>query len=188
MRILNIEIFVFFLLFSPHHTRFVLTAGHCFNGLPGSTVRVTLGRNVVFQFLAEILKLFLGEYDTEIREDEQQFRATYVVHPQYKNNNGRSLIYDFAILRLDREVKFTTEISPVCLPSVSLGLEGSQGTVVGWGNQRLQERRVGVEGLVKGFGYQLSTILQELDIRSWCELLTSCHNFVSASPQPASVG
>ena len=91
-------------------------------------------------------------------------------------------------MRLDREVKFTTEISPVCLPSVSLGLEGRQGTVVGWGNQRLQERRVGVEGLVKGFGYQLSTILQELDIRSRCELLTSCHNFVSASPPPASVG
>ena len=91
--------------------------------------------------------------------------ATYVVHPQYKNNNGKSLIYDFAILRLNREVKFTTEISPACLPSVSRRLEGSQGTVVGWGNERVQDRRVGVEGLVKGFGYQLSTILQELDVR-----------------------
>ena len=33
-------------------------------------------------------------------------------------------------MRLDREVKFTTEISPVCLPSVSLGLEGRQGRLL----------------------------------------------------------
>ena len=93
------------------------------------------------------------------------------------------------MLRLDREVKFTTEIFPACLPSVSGRLEGSQGTVVGWGNERVQDRRVGVEGLVKGFGYQLSTILQELDIRHF--LYKLLHNstklFVSASRQPGSV-
>lgn len=109
--------------------------------------------------------LFIGEHDTDIREDEQRFTATYVVHPQYKNNNGKSLVYDFAILRLNNEVKFTPEISPACLPSVSRRLEGAQGTVVGWGNERVEDREVGVEGLVKGFGYQLSTILQKLDIR-----------------------
>ena len=88
-----------------------------------------------------------------------------MVHPEYKNNNGKSLVYDFAILRLSSEVRFTPEISPACLPSVSRRLEGARGTVVGWGNERVEDRSVGVEGLVKGFGYQLSTILQELDIR-----------------------
>ena len=124
----------------------------------------------------EIFVFLIGEYDTDSREDEQKFTATYVVHPQYKNNNGKSLIYDFAILRLNREVKFTTEISPACLPSVSRRLEGSQGTVVGWGNERVQDRRVGVEGLVKGFGYQLSTILQELDIRYFFLHISTVHS------------
>ena len=108
---------------------------------------------------------FLGEYDTDSREDEQKFTATYVVHPQYKNNNGTSLIYDFAILRLDREVRFRAAISPACLPSADRRLDGAAATVVGWGHERVHGHRVGLEGLVKGFGYQLSTRLQELDIR-----------------------
>lgn len=99
-------------------------------------------------------------------------------------------------MRLDREVKFTTEIFPACLPSVNGRLEGSQGTVVGWGNKRVQDRRVGVEGLVKGFGYKLSTIMQELDIRYFFYKLLhnstvssqqSTQSFVTASAQPASV-
>ena len=115
--------------------------------------------------------ILLGEFDTENREEEEEFRATYVVHPQYKNNNGKSLIYDFALLRLEREVSFRPEISPACLPSESRRLEGAAGVVIGWGNQRLQNTPVGVEGLVKGYGYQLSTILQELDVRSQYKLL-----------------
>ena len=109
---------------------------------------------------------FLGEFDTEVREEEQKFTATYVVHPQYENNNDKSLIYDFALLRLNREVKFTSKISPACLPSLSRRVEGATGTVVGWGNERVVDRRVGLEGLVKGFGYQLATRLQALEIRS----------------------
>ena len=49
------------------------------------------------QFLVESF-YFIGEFDTEVREEEQKFTATYVVHPQYKNNNGKSLIYRFAVL------------------------------------------------------------------------------------------
>ena len=134
-------------------------------------MRVTLGRNVVIIKTVYFFDILLGEFDTENREEEEEFRATYVVHPQYKNNNGKSLIYDFALLRLEREVSFRPEISPACLPSESRRLEGAAGVVIGWGNQRLQNTPVGVEGLVKGYGYQLSTILQELDVRSQYKLL-----------------
>merc|ERR1712066_298408 len=83
----------------------------------------------------------------------------------YKNDNGKALVYDFAMVRLDREVQFTTEISPVCLPSPGRRLDGRKGTVVGWGNEKVTNRWGVVPGLVKGYGYQLSTTLQELDVR-----------------------
>ena len=104
----------------------------------------------------------LGEYDTENRENEQKFTATYVVHPRFKNDNGRSLVYDFAILRLNRDVDFTDEVSPACLPAE--GLSSRQAVVVGWGNEKAVNRYSGLPGLVKGSGYKLATILQELDV------------------------
>ena len=67
-------------------------------------------------------------------------------------------------MKLNRDVGFTSEISPACLPSVSRSLDRRKATVVGWGNERVSNRWGVVPGLVKGYGFQLSTILQELDV------------------------
>ena len=85
-----------------------------------------------------------------------------MVHPGYKNDEGRALLYDFALLRLDRKVRFSKDISPACLPPPGLSLD--KGFVVGWGNEKVINRQSTFPGLLKGQGYKLSSVLQELEV------------------------
>ncbi|KAH8349620.1 hypothetical protein KR084_002789 [Drosophila pseudotakahashii] len=76
--------------------RHVITAAHCITS------------NLSF--------VRLGEHDlttdTETRHVDLRI-ARKVIHPGYNRRNGRS---DLAILYLDRNVEFTSKISPICLP------------------------------------------------------------------------
>lgn len=95
-------------------------------------------------------------------------------------------MYDFAMLRLDREVRFSKDISPACLPSPGLRL--NKGFVVGWGNEKVVNMRSNFLGLVKGQGYKLSSVLQELEVDfmsiSECERL---YNQLGINLDPSNV-
>jgi len=55
-----------------------------------------------------------------------------VMHPDYKPHHHK-FDADLAMIFLEREVEFTRNIKPVCLPSADLENYSGYGTVVGWG-------------------------------------------------------
>ncbi|XP_058790034.1 CLIP domain-containing serine protease HP8 [Phymastichus coffea] len=121
------------------NNRYVMTAAHCLKGrsLP-STWRLN--------------RIRLGEYNIETARDcipdgdtgmfcadppvvvgiEQQ-----IVHEDYNPHNGDQR-YDIALLRLSRDVSFTSFIKPICLPRTSK-LE-SKFRVAGWGRTELRSQ------------------------------------------------
>ena len=55
-----------------------------------------------------------------------------MVYPWWHNVAGSS--GDIALLKLNKSVKYTTAIRPLCLPSISDETFGTQlGTTIGWG-------------------------------------------------------
>lgn len=112
--------------------RYVLTAAHCIKGkdLPVNW---------------RLINVRLGEYDTDTEKDcvpdsedtmvcaddpvtigvEEQ-----IAHEEYRPLS-RDQRYDIALLRLSRDVTFTTYIKPICLPSNSS--LGNKLFVAGWG-------------------------------------------------------
>ncbi|XP_017127931.1 venom serine protease Bi-VSP isoform X1 [Drosophila elegans] len=114
--------------------RHVLTAAHCIRG--------------DLQFVR------LGEHDLSTNTETPHVDikiARYVAHPEYNRKNGRS---DMAILYLERNVEFTSKISPICLPHTAALRQKSyvdyMPFVAGWG--RTME------------GGQSATVLNELQI------------------------
>lgn len=112
--------------------RYVLTAAHCIKGkdLPANW-RLTSVR--------------LGEYDTDTERDcvpdtETTFQCAddpvtvgveeQIAHEEYRPLS-RDQRYDIALLRLSRDVTFTTFIKPICLPVNSS--VGGRLYVAGWG-------------------------------------------------------
>jgi len=123
--------------------RFVMTAGHCTSyckqiEIPECT-RPIPADDLTF-------KITLGEYDYKTRNlgevIEKYYAVNLFLHPRYKSNlsirsNGfveSDPHYDIALLKLDRRVKPSQYISPICLP-VNSGLSSfpGRGTVIGWG-------------------------------------------------------
>nr|XP_017019365.1 venom serine protease Bi-VSP-like [Drosophila kikkawai] len=114
--------------------RHVLTAAHC--------IRDDL------QFVR------LGEHDLSSETETTHIDinvARYVAHPEYNRRNGRS---DIAILYLERNVPFSSKITPICLPKsqplLSKTYVGYMPFVAGWG--KTQE------------GGESATVLNELQI------------------------
>ena len=61
----------------------------------------------------------------------------YYVHPQY---NSRTYDYDFALLKLNSSVRYTTYIQPAILPNENTTLNvGTNCTVSGWGLQSFND-------------------------------------------------
>ena len=64
----------------------------------------------------------------------------YIYDPCFKNNNPEESGSDIAILTLEKPVKFSKTISPVCLPSNAEELHINKTvTVTGWGWKQLKE-------------------------------------------------
>ncbi|EDW60927.1 trypsin [Drosophila virilis] len=97
---------------------YVLTAGHCVEGLPPELITVRL------------LEHNRSDSDALVL----QRRAVRVkVHELY---NPRSLENDIALIRLDQPVSLEAPMRPVCLPVYSSSFEGELGKVTGWGALR----------------------------------------------------
>ena len=92
------------------------------------------------------MKVFLGEHNHNVKFKHlplQIYQVTKVdLHPNFTNamtlrENGyleTEPRHDVAVLRLDREVKVSAHIMPVCLPDSPVDLtRGLVGVVTGWG-------------------------------------------------------
>jgi len=104
--------------------REILTAAHC-------VIYSVSG----YAIPAEELRVKVGDHNRMEEDGEIVFEvSSYKAHESYDRRYGyNSLDYDFAILTLSRDIEFSKEVSPVCLP-VSKGLdEHSQTVVSGWG-------------------------------------------------------
>ena len=113
--------------------RFLVTAAHCFNRVRPADIILVLGniRSDGSSSPSQELRRIDAVY---IREDFDEIT--------YDN--------DIAVVSMDRSVKFTAFIRPLCLPEINEDYAGSVGTIVGWGRlshngrlpNTLQESRV----------------------------------------------
>lgn len=105
--------------------RWVLTAAHCL-----------INR---YDFRWDSIRLLLGKHERE-RGGEPEVESQLAgpssmrIHPAYRKMTFDN---DLALMRLDRPVRFTASVLPVCLGdrnlSESLLSAGTMGTVIGWG-------------------------------------------------------
>lgn len=80
----------------------------------------------------------IGAYDIEDEQYQelppQYFKVNKVkLHPNFRFSASHPDRYDIAILKLDKPVKYTDNVLPVCLPSKDLKFESMVGTVTGFG-------------------------------------------------------
>jgi secreted trypsin-like serine protease len=103
--------------------QWVMTAAHCVKDNPTpSLYRVKLG---VFAYSKN------DEPGEEIRKIVE-----VQIHPKYVNALPSRLVYDIALLKLEKPVEFTDHISPVCLPTEQdeeVPAAGSSIIETGWG-------------------------------------------------------
>ncbi|XP_012160525.1 serine protease 7 [Ceratitis capitata] len=116
------------------NSRYVLTAAHCVKG----EIETKIGT---------LISVRLGEFDITKEVDCNQYSCAtpalrvgieeIIPHEQYLNSAANHE-HDIALLRLDREIRFSDSIRPICLPSVvmqerSAPATGTLYTVAGWG-------------------------------------------------------
>jgi len=104
-------------IISPFH---VLTAAHC-------TFRYTdVGR---------LPAVVVGEHSRTDVADKSAEENIYMVEKiiEHRDHNRLSQQYDIALLVLEREIKFTREIGPACLPTGPVDVVGKKLKVLGWG-------------------------------------------------------
>ncbi|XP_064092189.1 transmembrane protease serine 9-like [Macrobrachium nipponense] len=97
----------------------VLTAAHCVAHMS--------------QVDIQNLRVRLGAHN--IRQQErsvQEYRVSRVV--RHKDYDSRRLYNDVAMLTLDKEVRYSSKVRPVCLDRSSNTYEGDMVTVAGWGS------------------------------------------------------
>ncbi|GAB6025703.1 Serine protease [Chamberlinius hualienensis] len=115
----------------------ILTAAHCVTGLSPNDLTVRLGD--------------LDLTNTSDRNHVDVKVSSIIINPSY---NSRTNHQDVAILRLKSKVAFTSDISPICLPSdTSRNYAGQNAIVIGWGATRLRG--------------PTSKVLNELNLRIW---------------------
>ena len=120
------------------NNRYILTAAHCTAGSSASRIQVLLGDHRI------------GQNDA----GEQRYSVVQIIdHPQYTSASGSG--WDFSLLKLDREITFTSTISPVCLAEWGPTYAGVTATASGFG--RL------------GATLDQATTLQQVDLPVWSE-------------------
>ena len=104
--------------FSPAD-RYILSAAHCMTPFVEDEIKVALGVHSL-----STIEHLETVYDVD----------TIIVHPEYAHDDPYQL-NDIALLRLDREVQFSSKIQPICLPDESLQVDYRRQSflVVGWG-------------------------------------------------------
>lgn len=84
------------------------------------------------------LSIIIGAHDIEDPryqdEPPQYFNVAEVrMHPNFRFSASHPDRYDIAVLRLDRSVRYSANIMPVCLPPNGFKFESWYGVVTGWG-------------------------------------------------------
>ena len=97
----------------------------------------------------------VGEHRLSSPSDGTRYRVcNFTNHPQYKYiNYGTSVVYDFSILHLERQVKYGEKVRPAELPLPDFRgdfLAGKMLTVSGWGDDQ--------------WGGRPSDVLMEVDV------------------------
>lgn len=97
------------------NNRYVITAGHCLKGINPKRIR-----------------LIIGDHDRNRKSSVQEVRyiSQVHIHPGFEK---RTFNNDLALILMDREVRFSAYIRPVCLPTNDRSYNKQQTTIVGWG-------------------------------------------------------
>lgn len=88
----------------------------------------------------------MGADDLRIPDGERYDIRKLYMHPQYDEN---TLANDIAIFTVDRPIKFSATVLPICLPSPGKKTL-KKASVIGWGNEQ--------------FGGESSDILKKVDL------------------------
>lgn len=59
-----------------------------------------------------------------------------IIHPEY-NDESRDKQHDIALLRLDKNIRYSKYVKPICLPTIGLSsglVAGNKLVVAGWGS------------------------------------------------------
>jgi len=100
--------------------QWILSAAHCFEDYP---------RNI-----PRIWRVVLGDHDLSRTYDAEHvdFRISHIInHPNYDTHN---INFDFALVRLEKKVSFSSHIRPICLPKNDrYTYEGKAAIASGWG-------------------------------------------------------
>ena len=118
--------------------RHVLTAAHC---IPSKleykhmTIPVTI--NSYYKTYESMIKVYLAVYNRSLISKTAS-KNTFTVQKLIKHENydASRLLNDIAILRLNEDVKFNSEIQAACLPenkSSNYPLTDTEAYVIGWG-------------------------------------------------------
>jgi secreted trypsin-like serine protease len=98
-------------------SNWILSAAHCFRGVSPSSFSFRLGRHT--------------KSGTNEPYEQTVTAATVVIHESYSPLTTNN---DVAVIRVTPNVKYTEQVSPVCLPTRSSELaEGTQVHITGWG-------------------------------------------------------
>ncbi|VVC45767.1 Serine proteases, trypsin family, serine active site,Peptidase S1, PA clan,Serine proteases, trypsin [Cinara cedri] len=100
----------------------VLTAAHCVAHMSSWDVaRLTAN---------------LGDYNIKSKSDVKHLERKIKRVVRHKGFDQRTLYNDIALLTLDKPVKFTKQVHPICLPTSRSMYAGQTATVIGWGSLR----------------------------------------------------
>lgn len=142
--------------------RYVLTAAHCLRGKTEGKIQV-----------------ILGDHDWTKKSDGQDERFSVSEirrHPLF--NKAAEFDYDFALLKLDRQIKFNQHIRPVCLPDNRDGqLIGAVAEVSGWGVQNPKKLRSQSKDLKRVY----VTVLTNTDCESKYPINPVTENMICAA-------
>ncbi|OQV25694.1 putative Serine proteinase stubble [Hypsibius exemplaris] len=108
--------------------RWIITAAHCATAVSRGQLQLVVGA------------LDITKFDSFLQMiPEQRFNADLVI--AHESFNRRQLLFDIALIRLDRRINFNGQSQPVCLPQQDEDFVGQMGLVSGWG--KLSENDAG---------------------------------------------
>jgi len=99
--------------------RWVLTAGHCAEGLEGTKIKIGADDR--------------GDTVEQNEPTQQIFTVEkYIVNPKF---DVSILSFDTTLVKLDRDIEFNDNVRPICLPDAAENLTlGEWATTIGWGS------------------------------------------------------
>ncbi|KAF2896087.1 hypothetical protein ILUMI_10085 [Ignelater luminosus] len=116
------------------NNRYVVTAAHCVD-------------NIAVKSVGKPTNVILGEFDTRTETDcintlgfedcaDPPVKIPIeeiIIYPEWYKKPSAEINHDIALLRLAQNVKYTSYIQPICLPTPTLNIKEENLVVTGWG-------------------------------------------------------